>query len=95
MGELLHLRGDPHEATMLLLPWYVTGAIEPGDRLLVDAHLAGCEECRGELAAERRLRAAVADLPAPGSIAPVTYQGSSSIVASCGSPRRWRSSPIV
>jgi anti-sigma factor RsiW len=66
MGELLHLRGDPHEATMLLLPWYVTGAIEPGDRLLVDAHLAGCEECRGELAAERRLRAAVADLPAPG-----------------------------
>ncbi|MET3713412.1 hypothetical protein ABIC65_004144 [Sphingomonas trueperi] len=67
MGDLLHLRGDPHEATMLLLPWYVTGAIEPCDRLLVDAHLADCAECRDELAAERRLRGAVADLPAPSA----------------------------
>ncbi|RSV47672.1 hypothetical protein CA233_11080 [Sphingomonas sp. ABOLD] len=67
MGDLLHLRGDPHEATMLLLPWYVTGEIEPGDRLLVDAHLAGCAECREELAAERRLHGAVADLPAPSA----------------------------
>lgn len=64
MGELHHLRGDPHEATMLLLPWYVTGQIEPGDRLLVDTHLAACAECRAELAAERRLRQAVADAPA-------------------------------
>jgi anti-sigma factor RsiW len=67
MGDLLHLRGDPHEATMLLLPWYVTGQIEPGDRLLVDAHLAGCAECRDELAAERRLHGAGADLPAPSA----------------------------
>ena len=64
MGDLHHLRGDPHEATQQLLPWYVTGAIEPGDRLLVEAHLPQCEECRAELAAERRLRSAVADLPA-------------------------------
>lgn len=68
MGDLLHLRGDPHEATMLLLPWYVTGEIEPGDRLLVEAHLAACEPCRAEYAAERRLRGAVADLPAPSAI---------------------------
>lgn len=67
MGDLLHLRGDPHEATLLLLPWYVTGAIEPGDRLLVDAHLADCAACRDELAAERRLHGAVADLPAPSA----------------------------
>jgi hypothetical protein len=67
MGDLLHLRGDPHEATMLLLPWYVTGEIEPGDRLLVDAHLADCAECRDELAAERRLHGAVANLPAPSA----------------------------
>ncbi|WP_010544076.1 anti-sigma factor family protein [Sphingomonas elodea] len=64
MGDLHHLRGDPHEATQQLLPWYVTGAIEPGDRLLVETHLPQCEACRAELAAERRLRLAVADLPA-------------------------------
>lgn len=63
MGDLHHLRGDPHEATQQLLPWYVTGAIEAGDRLLVDAHLSQCAECRAELAAERRLHRAVADLP--------------------------------
>lgn len=67
MGDLLHLRGDPHEATMLLLPWYVTGEIKPGDRLVVDAHLADCAECREELTAERRLHGAVADLPAPSA----------------------------
>jgi anti-sigma factor RsiW len=64
MGELHHLRGDPHEATMLLLPWYVSGAIEPGDRLLVEAHLPQCDACRAELIAERRLHRALADLPA-------------------------------
>ncbi|WP_169804541.1 anti-sigma factor family protein [Sphingomonas pituitosa] len=67
MGDLLHLRGDPHEATMLLLPWYVTGEIEPGDRLLVEAHLAGCAACRDEFAVERRLHGAIADLPAAGA----------------------------
>ncbi|WP_313540149.1 zf-HC2 domain-containing protein [Sphingomonas sp.] len=67
MGDLLHLRGDPHKATVLLLPWYVTGQIEPGDRLLVEVHLADCAECRDELAAERRLGSAVADLPAPSA----------------------------
>lgn len=68
MGDLLHLRGDPHEATLLLLPWYVTGAIEPGDRLLVETHLGQCADCRAELEAERGLHAAVADLPAPAAI---------------------------
>jgi len=64
MGDLHHLRGDPHEATQHLLPWYVTGAIAPGDLLLIETHLPHCEDCRAELAAERRLHAAIADLPA-------------------------------
>ena len=64
MGNLVHLRGDPHEETQKLLPWYVTGELDAPDRMLADAHLAGCEECRADLAAERRLRDAVVDLPA-------------------------------
>lgn len=63
MGNLVHLRGDPHEETQKLLPWYVVDQLDATDRMVVDAHLAGCEECRAELAAERRLQAAVADLP--------------------------------
>jgi hypothetical protein len=33
-----------------LLGVYVLGAIEPAERALVDAHLAGCRDCRDELA---------------------------------------------
>ncbi|WP_294334285.1 zf-HC2 domain-containing protein [uncultured Sphingomonas sp.] len=80
MGELHHLRGDPHEATMVLLPWYVTGAIEPGDRLLAETHLASCAECRAELAAERRLHAAFAALP------PAPTQGWERFAADLGTP---------
>ena len=29
---------------------YVLGAIDPDERALVDAHVAGCRECREELA---------------------------------------------
>ena len=64
MGNLVHLRGDPHEETQKLLPWYVTGQLDAADRLIADAHLAECEECRADLAGERRLRDAVGDLPA-------------------------------
>jgi anti-sigma factor RsiW len=64
MGNLVHLRGDPHAETQKLLPWYVVDQLDATDRMVVDAHLADCEECRAELAAERRLQSAVADLPA-------------------------------
>lgn len=64
MGNLVHLRGDPHAETQKLLPWYVTEQLDAADRMLVDAHLAECGECRADLAAERKLRDAVADLPA-------------------------------
>lgn len=66
MGNLVHLRGDPHAETQKLLPWYVTGACDAADRILVEAHLAACAECRADLAGERRLKAAVAQLPDDG-----------------------------
>jgi len=34
----------------LSLGVYVLGAIDPAERALVDSHLAGCRECRDELA---------------------------------------------
>jgi anti-sigma factor RsiW len=62
-GDIVHLHGDPHEAIQALLPWYVTGRLEPADQAEVEAHLAGCAECQAELKAERRLSAEVAALP--------------------------------
>ncbi|MEG3125375.1 anti-sigma factor family protein [Sphingomonas sp. GB1N7] len=63
MGRVIHLRGDPHDETQALLPWHVTGRLDSADRLLVEAHLATCAACREDLALERRLGAAIRELP--------------------------------
>ncbi|MGN6123617.1 MAG: anti-sigma factor family protein [Sphingomonas oligoaromativorans] len=55
MDNILRFNGNPHLETERLLPWYVTGQLDPKDRLQVEAHLAECEECRAELLLERRL----------------------------------------
>jgi anti-sigma factor RsiW len=47
-----------------LLGVYVVGAIEPGERALVDAHLSQCYECREELAGLARLTALMHRVPA-------------------------------
>ena len=63
MGRIIHLGGNPHRETEELLPWYVTGRIDPVDRARVEAHLANCAACQAELATERRLHSEVAGLP--------------------------------
>lgn len=63
MDNILHFNGNPHLETERLMPWYVTGQLDPEDRLQVEAHLAECEECRVELALERKLGTEIARLP--------------------------------
>lgn len=62
---------NDHEAISELLPLYVSGALDRRQRLAVEAHLAGCEECRAdlalwELAAGEIVSAAGAAAPPPG-----------------------------
>ncbi|MFD1213670.1 anti-sigma factor family protein [Arthrobacter sp. GCM10027362] len=67
---------EGHEGLRLLLGAYVLGGIEPGERLLLEHHLAGCARCRAELAELQALPDALAALtreeamalagPAPG-----------------------------
>jgi len=63
-GQIIPLHADEHREAQLLLPWYATGRLDSQDRARVEAHLATCAECQAELAIERRLEAAVAELPA-------------------------------
>jgi anti-sigma factor RsiW len=52
---------DPrHDDVQALLTWYVSGTLPAADRARVEAHCAGCEACRAELEAVRRLKGAVA-----------------------------------
>src|SRR5579859_3982318 len=48
---------------------YVLGAIDPADRVLVDAHLATCDACQAELAELDGLPALLALVPAEEAIA--------------------------
>lgn len=46
---------DPHDEAEELLPWYVTGRLDPADRERVEKHLTDCAACQGQLRLERRL----------------------------------------
>ncbi len=63
MGDILRFHGNPHLETERLMPWYASGQLDPDDRLQVEAHLAECEECRADLALERKLGTEIARLP--------------------------------
>lgn len=51
-----------HQYISRLLPWYVTGHLSLDDHAAVEAHLAICPDCTGDLKSERRLAAHVAAL---------------------------------
>lgn len=44
---------DTHAEAWALLPWLANGRISTDDREWVEAHVAGCAECRAELASQR------------------------------------------
>jgi anti-sigma factor RsiW len=63
MGNIIRLSGDPHQETQHLLPWYANGTLDADEAATVEAHLAGCAECRADLATERALGVEVASMP--------------------------------
>jgi hypothetical protein len=63
MARIIRLHDDSHWELQRLLPWYVTDRLDPTEHARVEAHLAGCEECREEVLFERTLAKTVKDLP--------------------------------
>jgi anti-sigma factor RsiW len=64
-GRIVQLDADTHQAVQALLPWYVTQRLPPQDLAHVQTHLADCPRCQAELAHERKLQAAYAEIDAP------------------------------
>jgi anti-sigma factor RsiW len=50
---------DTHAEAWALLPWLANGRLQASDREWVEAHVAGCEECRAEVAAQRTMATAM------------------------------------
>lgn len=53
-----------HHEISALLPWYVNETLEERDRARVAAHIGLCTNCREDLAAQRRICAAIEAQPA-------------------------------
>jgi hypothetical protein len=61
-----------HQEVWGLLPWLANGRATGEQRHLAERHLAGCPDCRAELAREQRLAAGMAQPSVPG---PTLSQG--------------------
>jgi anti-sigma factor RsiW len=56
---------DTHAEAWTLLPWLVNGRISDEDREWVAPHVAGCDECRREVEAQRAIAGQMRDEPLP------------------------------
>jgi len=61
-GQIIRFQGDQHSEVQSLLPWYLTGRLDPSDLTRVEAHLSACAECQAEAKAEHRLAEEIAGL---------------------------------
>lgn len=63
MGRIIRMPGDAHREVQELLPWYVTGQLDPADLAEVEGHLKHCPECRAEIVFQQQLAREVPKLP--------------------------------
>jgi hypothetical protein len=57
-GRILQFEGRRHDEAMRMLPWLVTDRLDDSERDWLEPHVAGCADCRNELAALREMRMA-------------------------------------
>ena len=67
-GEGERLR---HQEAWELIPWYVNGTLVEGEAAQVEEHLERCPLCRREVAANRTLAAALAEVDVPPRRPPI------------------------
>ena len=60
---------DTHAEAWALLPWLANGRVQASDREWLEAHVAVCEECRAEVAAQRKLAKAMSGDATPEAAA--------------------------
>ena len=63
MGSIVRLHDDGDREVQELLPWYVTGQLEPDEHARVGAHVETCPEFQVGVRFQERLRAEIARLP--------------------------------
>jgi anti-sigma factor RsiW len=59
-GDVLSFTKSVHQRTQELLPWFVTGTLDPEESAAVEQHLLGCADCSAELSSLRVFQTAYA-----------------------------------
>ena len=62
MGDVITFDDGQHGAVQRLIPWYVTGQLDPDEKLVLERHIGRCAVCAGMLDTERQLRSAIAGM---------------------------------
>jgi anti-sigma-K factor RskA len=60
-GQVLGFTGSAHQVAFELLPWFVNGTLDAGERAQVEQHLHDCPACRRECAWLQQLAAACSE----------------------------------
>lgn len=55
-ARIVELDASVHQKVQKLLPWLVTGRLGAEEAQIAEAHLAGCAQCRDDLAWQRKLQ---------------------------------------
>ena len=79
----------------VLLPWHVTNTLDAEDQDAVEAHLSLCADCRGALAEEQMLRAAIVGLPLDSEVAWIRFRETRLDVPPRRTVRRWLRNNVV
>ncbi|MGH8822478.1 MAG: zf-HC2 domain-containing protein [Rhodoferax sp.] len=83
-GKIIQLDSEDHRAAQALLPWYIVERLDDAERARVEAHLADCPRCRGDVAWQRTLCAMRDE---PESSADVEH-GLAAVLAKIGADER-------
>ena len=59
MMKTTHASSRSHAEAFELIPWLVNGKLPQSELEWLNSHLVGCDECRAEVALQRRLRQAI------------------------------------
>ncbi|NUS37589.1 MAG: hypothetical protein HOQ02_00990, partial [Lysobacter sp.] len=94
-GRILPFELRGHDEALRLLPWSVNGSLESGERAWIDAHVAGCAECRRARALLEALHAACLEDDMEGDESDASVDAGWRRMRACVQPRapapsRWQ-----
>ncbi|GLQ49914.1 zf-HC2 domain-containing protein [Dyella flava] len=89
-GRIIKFEGSVHAEADRLLPWYVNGTLDEGERVQVEQHLAECAACRREVEWLRTLQEGFVEQTQQDELSPAAHPPRHAAMRRSASPVRRR-----